>query len=125
MGVPSRPFPVLHRLEVTKLKKLARWLIAIIATISAFAVGLYGAGSLFLPLYIKSGGDRWVIAAGLGVAFAALAALWGINFVEGTDNEVVDEKADGSYPGSITLRAKASEKARIYQAGRDQHFKDR
>jgi hypothetical protein len=98
---------------------------AIIATVSAFAIGLYGAGSLFLPLWIKSDADRWVIAAGLGVALAALAALWGINFAQGRGAEEVDDKTEGSYPDPVSLRARVSGKARIYQAGRDQNFKDR
>lgn len=107
------------------MKKLSRWLVAIISTISAFAIGLYGAGSLILPLWIKSDADRWVIAAGLGVALAALAALWGINFIQGRGAEEVDEKTGSSYPGPVSLRARASGKARVYQAGRDQNFKDR
>jgi hypothetical protein len=77
-----------------------------------------------LPLWVKSDADRWVIAAGLGVALAALAALWGIDFAQNGDKETVDENVDKSHLTSGNMSAKASGKARIYQAGRDQHFKN-
>jgi hypothetical protein len=43
--------------------------------VAAFGVALWVCGALLLPLWLKSGADRWVVAAGLGVAVAALAAL--------------------------------------------------
>jgi hypothetical protein len=48
---------------------------AVVVTVAAFGVSLWVCGALLLPLWLKSGADRWVVAAGLGVAVAALAAL--------------------------------------------------
>ena len=55
---------------------VARWLVAVVVTVAAFGVSLWLCGALLLPLVLKSGADRWVVAAGLGVAVAALTALW-------------------------------------------------
>jgi hypothetical protein len=52
-----------------------RWLVAAVVTVAAFGLSLWVCGALLLPLWLKSGADRWVVAAGLGVAVAALAAL--------------------------------------------------
>jgi len=49
--------------------------VAVVVTVAAFGVSLWVCGALLLPLWLKSGADRWVVAAGLGVAVAALAAL--------------------------------------------------
>ena len=46
-----------------------------VVTMAAFGVSLWVCGALLLPLWLKSEADRWVVAAGLGVAVAALAAL--------------------------------------------------
>jgi hypothetical protein len=106
------------------LKKVIRWLVAIGVTAGTFAISLYVSGSVLLPLWIKSDPDRWVIAAGLGVALAALAALWGINFARSKDKQT-GEAADTSYRVPTHMKAKASGKSRVYQAGHDQHFKER
>jgi hypothetical protein len=52
-----------------------RWLVAVVVTVAAFGVSLWVCGALLLPLWLKSGADRWVVAAGLGVVVEALAAL--------------------------------------------------
>jgi hypothetical protein len=49
--------------------------------IAAFGAATWLSGAFFLPLVMKSGADRWVVAAGFGVAVAALAALWGQSWV--------------------------------------------
>jgi hypothetical protein len=59
------------------MSRTVRWLVAAVVTVAAFGVSLWVCGALLLPLVLKSGADRWVVAAGLGVAVAALAALWG------------------------------------------------
>lgn len=104
-----------------QMQTMIRWLAAISVTIGAFVIGLYGAGSLVLPLWVKSGADRWVIAAGFGVALAALAALWGVNFAQARLKEV-DASADSPHPAPRRMVAKASGRAKMYQAGRDQNF---
>jgi hypothetical protein len=62
------------------MSRAIRWLVAAMVTVAAFGVGLWACGALLLPLWLKSGADRWVVAAGLGVAVAALAALWGASW---------------------------------------------
>jgi hypothetical protein len=62
------------------MSRAARWLAAVVVTVAAFGVSLWVCGALLLPLVLKSGADRWVVAAGLGVAVAALAALWGASW---------------------------------------------
>ncbi len=57
------------------MSRSGRWLVAVVVTVAAFGVSLWVCGTLLLPLWLKSGADRWVVAAGLGVAVAALAAL--------------------------------------------------
>jgi hypothetical protein len=57
------------------MSRAGRWLVAVVVTVAAFGVSLWACGALLLPLWLKSGADRWVVAAGLGVAVAALAAL--------------------------------------------------
>ena len=57
------------------MSRAGRWLVAVVVTVAAFGVSLWVCGALLLPLWLKSGADRWVVAARLGVAVAALAAL--------------------------------------------------
>ena len=57
------------------LSGTVRWLVAVVVTVAAFGLSLWVCGALLLPLWLKSDADRWVVAAGLGVAAAALAAL--------------------------------------------------
>lgn len=55
----------------------ARWIVAGLVTILAFGFVTWITGALALERVMRSDADRWVVAAGLGVAVAALAALWG------------------------------------------------
>lgn len=54
-----------------------RWAVAVVVTIAAFAAATWICGAFVLP---RDGGVRWGIAGGLGVAVAALAALWGHSY---------------------------------------------
>jgi hypothetical protein len=47
-----------------------------------FSAGTVICGLLVLPLVLRSPADRWVVASALGVAIAALAALWGASWAE-------------------------------------------
>jgi hypothetical protein len=60
---------------VETMSQAGKWLVAVVMMVAAFGVSLWVCGALLLPLWLKSGADRWVVAAGLGVAVAALAAL--------------------------------------------------
>jgi tetratricopeptide (TPR) repeat protein len=55
-----------------------RWAVAVLVTIAAFAAATWICGAFALP--IRDGAVRWVIAASLGLAVAALAALWGNSY---------------------------------------------
>jgi len=57
--------------------QILRWWIAGLVVAATFAVTTWAGGAYVLPLVMKSSSDRWVIAAGVGVAIAALAGLWG------------------------------------------------
>lgn len=57
--------------------RTARWWVAGLVTAAAFGLAAGISGAFLLPVVMRSAADRWVVAAGLGVAVAALAALWG------------------------------------------------
>ena len=59
---------------------MVRWLVASLVTITAFAMATLICGALILPTVMKDPGVRWGVAGALGVAVAALAALWGHSF---------------------------------------------
>ncbi len=59
---------------------MVRWFVAVLVTVAAFAIATWICGALILPMVMKDGGVRWGIAVGVGVATAALAALWGHSF---------------------------------------------
>src|ERR1700730_13005258 len=59
---------------------MVRWLVASLVTIAAFAMATSICGALILPTVMKDPGVRWGVAGALGVAVAALAALWGHSF---------------------------------------------
>ena len=62
------------------MKLIIRWLVAGLVTVVAFAVATWICGTLIMPLIMKNDGIRWGVATALGVAVAALAALWGHSF---------------------------------------------
>jgi hypothetical protein len=78
------------------MSRAARWLVTVLVTVAAFGVSLWVCGALLLPLWLKSGADRWVVAAGLGVAIAALAALWGASWAGGEFEDSLSGPAERS-----------------------------
>jgi hypothetical protein len=85
------------------MSRARRWLVAVVVTVAAFGVSLWVCGALLLPLWLKSGPDRWVVAAGLGVAVAALAALGGASWAgQSEDPSSGPEKRSISAGGDIT-----------------------
>ncbi len=77
---------------------MARWSVAVLVTAAAFGVVAWISGAFLLPAVMKSGADRWVLAAGLGVAVAALATLWGHSWTrrEGEASSGRGEQSAGS-----------------------------
>lgn len=62
------------------VKPIVRWPAAGLVTVATFAVATWGSGALILPVIMKDAAIRWGVAGALGVAVAALAALWGHSF---------------------------------------------
>ncbi len=81
-----------------RMSRAGRWLVAVVVTVTAFGVSLWVCGVLLLPLWLKSGADRWAVAAGLGVAVAALAALAFASWAGGQSEE-------SSGPGERSISA--------------------
>jgi hypothetical protein len=69
-----------------------------------------GVRALLLPLWLKSGADRWVVAAGLGVAVAALAAL-------GCASWAGQSKDSSSSPGKWSISAGGGDISGIASTG--------
>ncbi len=84
------------------MSRAGRWLVAVVVTVTAFGVSLWVCGALLLPLWLKSGADRWVVAAGLGVAVAALAAV-GCAAWAGQDEDSSSDSSSG--PGERSISA--------------------
>jgi hypothetical protein len=106
-----------------------RWLAAIGATGAVLGVSIWISGAYLLPLWLKSGSDRWVIASSIGVALAGLTALWGANFAQSgnrSDDEISEtgERIESPLRLEIHMKAKSHGNSRIYQAGGDQTIKD-
>ena len=82
------------------VSRVLRWFVAILVTLAAFAVGTWAAGAIVLPHLVTDHGDRWVIAAGFGVAVAALAAMWGYRYAtaEAADAPKADRPAEPVVP---------------------------
>jgi hypothetical protein len=76
-----------------------RWAVAVLVTIAVFAAATWICGAFVLPM--RDGVVRWGIAGGLGVAVAALAALWGHSYAtaEHQQPELEPEKAQPDTAG--------------------------
>ncbi|MFE9429093.1 hypothetical protein ACFYNO_39800 [Kitasatospora sp. NPDC006697] len=62
------------------MQRDARWVVAGAVTVAAFAVPTWLCGAVALPGVLADPASRWAVASALGVALAALAALWGHGF---------------------------------------------
>jgi hypothetical protein len=72
--------------------------VAVLVTIAAFTVATWVAGAFVLPMH--DGGVRWGIAGGLGVAVAALAALWGHSYASTEHEEPATQTAYTASPNA-------------------------
>jgi hypothetical protein len=59
------------------MRRIVRWWVAGLVAIATFCMATAVSAVLVLPMVMQSDSDRWVVAAGLGVAVAAVVALWG------------------------------------------------
>jgi len=78
-----------------------RWLLAFVVTVAAFMVPTVVCGVWLLPPWLKDAPTCWAVASGLGVAVAALAALWGHGFATGGEaQQTAADPAAGSATAS-------------------------
>jgi hypothetical protein len=85
-----------------------RWCAALAATLAAFAVTAWVAGTVVLPHLVSDHTDRWGIAAACGVAVATAAAAWGCWYAtrpaEGTPgHSLAGSGASAAGPRSISV----------------------
>jgi hypothetical protein len=74
--------------------KAVRWLVAVLVTVTSFALATWICGVLVLHSVMKDSATRWGIAGACGAAVAALAALGGYAFAStGNSEESVSEDA--------------------------------
>ncbi len=72
------------------MTQVARWLLAGLVTLAAFAGVTWLFGGLVLLVFGLDADLRWSIAGGAGVATAALAALWGQGFATRSADDTGD-----------------------------------
>jgi hypothetical protein len=69
------------------MERNLRWAVAALVTLAAVAVPTWLCGAVVLPPLLKDGAIRWGLAGVVGVALAALAALWGHSYATGTEKK--------------------------------------
>ena len=69
-----------------------RWAVAVLVTVAVFAAATWVCGALVLTM--RDAGVKWGIAGGLGVAVAALAALWGHSYATADHEQSATDAAD-------------------------------
>jgi hypothetical protein len=93
---------------VETMSRVARWLAAVVVMVAAFGVSLWVCGALLLPLWLKSGADRWAVAAALGAAVAGLAAMWGTSWAGGQSENSSPGPGERSISAGGDIRGIAS-----------------
>jgi hypothetical protein len=96
---------------------MARWSVAVLVTAAAFGIAAWVSGAFLLPAVMRSGADRWVLAAGLGVAVAALAALWGHSWAQAGRRNIAGRGEQSA--GSAAAASSAAGGGRSITAGGD------
>jgi hypothetical protein len=81
-----------------EVNQVIRWCAAGLITAAVFSAGTVICGLLVLPLVLRSLADRWVVASALGVAVAALAALWGASWAEEGNRQAARDNASQDGP---------------------------
>ena len=69
------------------MERNLRWAVAALVTLAAVAVPTWLCGAVVLPPLLKDGAIRWGLAGVVGLALAALAALWGHSYATGTERD--------------------------------------
>lgn len=82
------------------MKSVVRWAVASFITVVTFGAVTAVCGALVLPLLLTDGSVRWGIAASLGTAVAALAAIWGQSFATSMPAEPGEGKPGGEEPAN-------------------------
>ena len=82
-------------------RPIARWVIAAAVTAATFAITTWLCGAFVLPaVNVTDPAVRWGIAGGLGVALAALAALWGASYAEDAHRSEPEAPPSGAPPAA-------------------------
>ena len=85
--------------------RFLRWCAALVATMAAFALITWVAGTVVLPHLISDHTDRWGVAAACGVAVAAAAAAWGNWFATRPASGEPDHGVTGPGPSAAGPRS--------------------
>jgi hypothetical protein len=88
----------------SEMRPAVRWTVAGMATIAAFGVVTWVCGAFVLPAIMSDAPTRWSIAGCLGVAVAALVALWGHSFATDGKTSEPSSSGDPSAPAKVTIR---------------------
>jgi hypothetical protein len=79
------------------MKRVLRWPTAVVVTVTAFAAATWICGAFVLTM--RDTGVRWGIAGSLGVAVAAIAALWGHAYATRGDHKPTPEQTSSAPAG--------------------------
>jgi hypothetical protein len=85
------------------MRQFGRWWVAGLVTMLTFTVCAWICGALILPTVINDPNVRWGLAGGLGVAVAALAALWGHSFATAQSEAPTSLKSAVNRPQSEAI----------------------
>ncbi len=65
------------------MKQIIKWFVAVLVTVAAFSAATWASGVVLSLVHALDPDVRWGISGSVGVAVAALAALWGYGFASG------------------------------------------
>lgn len=89
------------------MRRNMRWAVAVGVTVAGFAVPTWLCGAIVLPSMLSDPAIRWGLASALGVAMAALAALWGHGFATRTGEESSQRTPSGVSVQAVGARSVA------------------
>ena len=95
------------------MRSWVRWSVALGVTVAAFAVPTWLCGAFILSPVLKDSGTRWGLAGGVGVAVAALAALWGHGF--STDEPEDPHSEPAKAPSGDSAQAAQSQSSAAFR----------
>ncbi len=88
------------------MSRAFRLCVAGLITVASSGVVIWVAGAFVLPTMLRSDADRWVVAAALGGAVAAIAALCGHSWATREDASASDDKESSDSVDGRRISAK-------------------